>query len=344
MGLLSTVVKVRLHGMNIAYYESIGCHIPRYYNARTCKMMVKHNTFLIIDVNNLSKTSGQKVDAECDCCKKKYKITYAEYVRNNHNGKYYCHACAMGLFNSGKNHPMYKSEKTDKEREEKRLYPEYTNFIKRILARDNYTCQCCGKKSGRLNVHHLDGYDWCVEKRTDDTNGITLCRNCHKNFHSIYGSGGNTKEQFIEWFQKTLPKLKKYNGSITSARKIYCYEEGKIYNSALEFAQSHNVKKHIVYAVCNRKNFCRTVKKLHVFWNDEYINFTDEELQQYLSTVSRNPRSKQVICLTTHNKYPSISSASREESICRAEIIKCCDGIIDYAINKKGIKSKWQYA
>ena len=50
-----------------------------------------------------------------------------------------------------------------------------------ILHRDNYTCQCCGKKHVRLEVHHIifrsmGGTD-------DERNLITLCEKCHKMVH-----------------------------------------------------------------------------------------------------------------------------------------------------------------
>ena len=50
-----------------------------------------------------------------------------------------------------------------------------------------------------MNSHHLDGYDWCKERRIDINNGVCLCENCHKEFHKIYGYGNNTKEQYIEF-------------------------------------------------------------------------------------------------------------------------------------------------
>lgn len=78
---------------------------------------------------------------------------------------------------------------------------EYRKFIKTVLRRDNYTCQCCEKLGGKLNVHHLDGYNWCEEKRTDVDNAITLCKKCHNDFHNIYGRGNNTKEQYEEWIE-----------------------------------------------------------------------------------------------------------------------------------------------
>lgn len=58
---------------------------------------------------------------------------------------------------------------------------EYSSRREVILHRDNYTCQCCGKKHERLEVHHiifrsLGGTD-------DEKNLITLCEKCHKAVH-----------------------------------------------------------------------------------------------------------------------------------------------------------------
>ena len=57
----------------------------------------------------------------------------------------------------------------------------YSSRRKAILHRDNYTCQCCGKKNCRLEVHHIifrsnGGTD-------DEENLITLCEDCHKKIH-----------------------------------------------------------------------------------------------------------------------------------------------------------------
>ena len=58
----------------------------------------------------------------------------------------------------------------------------YSSRRRAILHRDNYTCQCCGKKNCRLEVHHIKfrrngGTD-------DEENLITLCEDCHKGVHT----------------------------------------------------------------------------------------------------------------------------------------------------------------
>ena len=58
----------------------------------------------------------------------------------------------------------------------------YSSRRKAILHRDNYTCQCCGKRNCRLEVHHIK---FKSQGGTDDEeNLITLCEDCHKGVHT----------------------------------------------------------------------------------------------------------------------------------------------------------------
>ena len=58
----------------------------------------------------------------------------------------------------------------------------YSSRREAILHRDNYTCQCCGKKNCRLEVHHIK---FRSDGGTDDEeNLITLCKDCHDGVHN----------------------------------------------------------------------------------------------------------------------------------------------------------------
>ncbi len=58
----------------------------------------------------------------------------------------------------------------------------YSSRRKAVLHRDNYTCQCCGKKNCRLEVHHIK---FRSDGGTDDEeNLITLCKECHDGVHA----------------------------------------------------------------------------------------------------------------------------------------------------------------
>lgn len=286
MGLISKEVEVVLNSKNIKHYEDLGYKIPRYIDKRNV-LRVKSGSKIKIKVKDLLRNSTMKVEVKCDCCNKEIIMTYQSYNDYKHGDKYYCNKCSKKLFYSGENSPNYKKSKTDEDRLCDRKYPEYIDFIKKVLARDNYTCKCCGNHTNNAEVHHLDGYDWCVERRTDEQNGITLCKTCHKNFHSIYGRGGNTKQQFEKWIGKAIGELEKYNGILPTARKIYCIEEDKIYDSAGQLAKEWGVKsRRHVYDVCNhkkaKKGYCKSLKGKHLLWLDEYEKCTEEDIQEYL--------------------------------------------------------------
>lgn len=53
-----------------------------------------------------------------------------------------------------------------------------------VFERDNYTCQICNKKGGIINAHHIKKFSDFLELRLDVSNGITLCKDCHKKIHS----------------------------------------------------------------------------------------------------------------------------------------------------------------
>jgi hypothetical protein len=56
---------------------------------------------------------------------------------------------------------------------------EYRAWRRLVFARDNYTCQECGKYGGYLESHHIVPLKETTEFMLDINNGITLCRPCH---------------------------------------------------------------------------------------------------------------------------------------------------------------------
>lgn len=211
MGLISNTTEVGISGTNIKYYLKKGYYIPT--TKHKWGNTVKRGTKIIVDVKDLSPNSTAKVMLECDLCKKKFEAPFYRYTNHNYNGLCYCNPCSKKVFCGGEKNYCWNQNKTDEERINGRNYREYSNFIKRVLYRDNFTCLCCGKIHGDLEVHHLNGYNWCIEGRTDETNAITLCHNCHKNFHSIYGNGNNTIEQFEQWLGCSANNLKNIMGN-----------------------------------------------------------------------------------------------------------------------------------
>jgi len=151
------------------------------------------------------------------------KLLSTEYINNRQYLKYYCscgnpkiqkivysafqkgHRCnKCGIEKrQGENSHNWSYTLTQEERETGRNYPEYKQWIKDIYKRDHYACQKCGsKKSGNLNAHHIAGYTQNKDLRIELSNGVTLCKDCHKEFHKKYSYTKSTPADFQEFMQE----------------------------------------------------------------------------------------------------------------------------------------------
>lgn len=342
MGLISTEVEVGLATNNISYYHNLGYNIPK--TQKPWGMTTPKGTKIIVNTNDLPKNSLATVKLQCDNCGEIYESQYRNYALHNHNGKCYCCKCAVSVLISGKNHYRWNSSLSENERSNKRNSQEYKDFIKSVMARDNYTCVITGKtgEETELEVHHLDGYDWCIEGRTNVANAITIAKDLHKSFHAKYGRGGNTRKQFEEWIGYTLPLLDNFYGDLPTAKRVYDVEENKIYTSAIEYAKIHKVAETIVYACCNHKphkskhinkngkiSYYNTktsrVAGHHLLWYDEYLRMSQKDLEEYLQK-SINKTLVKVICITTGKIFNSIAEASRYYKVYNTCICDCCKG------------------
>ncbi len=89
---------------------------------------------------------------------------------------------AAAHFQRGAAHPRYKGNKASRQREVGRY--EYKKWHKLVLEKDNFTCQVCDKRGGRLQAHHIKPWADHVELRYDIANGQALCEPCHDTVHN----------------------------------------------------------------------------------------------------------------------------------------------------------------
>lgn len=56
--------------------------------------------------------------------------------------------------------------------------PLYKEWRQKVLRRDGYKCGMCNSKK-RLHTHHIQTWASCPSLRFVESNGITLCSDCH---------------------------------------------------------------------------------------------------------------------------------------------------------------------
>jgi len=99
---------------------------------------------------------------------------------------------------TGEQHPSYKGGLTP-ERQSVYSSTEWVEAVKAVWSRDKATCQCCGKlhntteARGTFHIHHIVSFQ-VKELRTEPSNLVLLCKDCHKFIHSKK----NASKQFIK--------------------------------------------------------------------------------------------------------------------------------------------------
>lgn len=107
------------------------------------------------------------IDDELKCIFTIFKIKIDEYFKRSHKEEYHWN-WQGGI--TKENHLIRNSTL-------------YKDWRKRVFERDNFTCQRCLKRGGKLNAHHIEKFSKNIKKRFDVNNGITLCTKCHREVH-----------------------------------------------------------------------------------------------------------------------------------------------------------------
>ena len=159
----------------------------------------KHLKVLMVGERN---PNWYRIEKKCDGCEKDILVQPFDLKNTTrHFCSKDCYKENIGRFYTGENNNFWNPMLTPEERETMRLYPEYNEWRLDVFKRDKFTCQCCGDNtSGNLNAHHILNYSEHKQLRTEVDNGITLCKSCHVDFHTVYGFRHNNHEQLKTYF------------------------------------------------------------------------------------------------------------------------------------------------
>ena len=99
------------------------------------------------------------------------------------------------------NHNLTQEER-EANRHREMAFPGLHLWRKEVYKRDGWVCQACDDKTHNgIVAHHKDGWGICKERRLEVSNGVTLCKKCHKEFHDAYGWKNNTVSQWDKFIQ-----------------------------------------------------------------------------------------------------------------------------------------------
>ncbi len=156
----------------------------------------------------------------------------------------------------------YKADRTSSEKWE---------WVEKVHDKYDYTCQCCGYKNARgnkLHAHHIENFSSNPEARFDVDNGISLCQDCHNDFHAKFGRVSNSQSQLTEYIQNYRPEQPR-DYSDKPAVDVRAVTEISIdYVMASDSLVAVNF-----HTQGNKRRDCRKVTKVFPFGN--FVWFTD---------------------------------------------------------------------
>ena len=138
--------------------------------------------------SDIGRQKNSRFNKSCMMCGKEFVAINKQHSNNSNNYcSLKCRNLAYKLLVGEKNHNWKGGKRSIRAREQGRI--EYSDWRRSVYDRDNYICQRCGERGGKLEAHHIKPFATHYELRFDVNNGMTLCKSCHKKEHA-----GNFRE------------------------------------------------------------------------------------------------------------------------------------------------------
>lgn len=120
-----------------------------------------------------------RIISVCERCGKKFIRGKAATERSSH---VFCSMNCSSEWRKGENSPSWRGGKSS-ETHLLRASAAFSKWRNDVFSRDNFTCQMCGVRGGKLHPHHIKSFAGFPKERFDLSNGMTLCENCHQALH-----------------------------------------------------------------------------------------------------------------------------------------------------------------
>lgn len=230
------------------------------------------------------------------------------------------------------------------------------NLRKATLMRDQFTCQDCGKKNGRLEAHHI------IPKRLNGSdsihNLITLCPSCHEQVtgqetaHAerfLSKIGGKTihfqdamhvmqgKTHLQNELQKVAP-LTLISGGDTANKRIDWFIEKSHSNDAIVISllkvspKQCQIKDWLIKPMRRRSK--KKVEEVEGFQHRDFVRYTKKNGETYEGYITAlYPKKKQANLTTTEGKVLKRYGVNRMKLLWRFHHFYFLEGKIKKEVN-----------
>lgn len=126
---------------------------------------------------------------KCLICKNEYyvaKSTMKYRPKKTCSDK--CSRVLLGRIKRGNKSTFWNGGRSSKRRRI-RASVRIKEWREKVFKRDDYVCQKCFNVGGYLQAHHIKPFAQYPRQRFVIKNGMTLCRECHKNIHKEWLGG-----------------------------------------------------------------------------------------------------------------------------------------------------------
>lgn len=203
------LISVSIGSLQSGMVKSCGCIQNHPYKENLTSKKFGKLTVISFEENKSIETCHNYYLCKCDCENPNLKSVRSAHLKSGE-----IRSCGCMVTNKMSDINGWVLGHYTSEDAKQRNSIEYKKWREEVFKRDNYICQCCEERGGKLNAHHLENFADNQELRLNIDNGITLCENCHSpnisgSFHNLYGTHNNTKEQYEEFIKiKELNKNK----------------------------------------------------------------------------------------------------------------------------------------
>ncbi len=180
----------------VVRHQSTYCACCSIQNREFLKIVGKRFGRLVVVSKSSPKGGNQYVECKCDCGNEI--VLKVSSLKTGHTQSCGCFQTDMMKAKVGVLHPnfgkrgaevsWYKHNITEEQRttlEKSRASSKMNHFRKAVKERDGKKCVICGAKE-KLVVHHLESFKDNESLRYEVSNGVTLCRDCHIEFHCTW--------------------------------------------------------------------------------------------------------------------------------------------------------------